>query len=435
MGTTSAWVATRGEGVGGEITVPGDKSISHRALMLGGIAEGTTEVSGFLEGDDCLATMTAMRAMGVEIVRGAGGRVTVEGVGLHGLSPPGAALDMGNAGTAMRLLTGLLAGQAFDSVLVGDSSLMKRPMERVAAPLRQMGAVVETQQGRPPVKIRGGQRLVGVDHRLTVASAQVKSALLLAGLYAEGITSVNEPAVTRDHTERMLRAFGIEVAVDGARASVVPGSLRGTRVDVPADFSSAAFFIVAATVAGRSPLLIRNVGVNPTRTGLLDMLRLMGGRIDVSNPRQAGDEPVADLLVEPARLHGITVPPALVPLAIDEFPAFFIAAALADGETMVSGAAELRVKESDRIGVMAEGLAALGADVEALPDGMRIRGGPLGGGTIDSHGDHRIAMAFAVAASRAEAPVRILDVANVATSFPGFPDVAAAAGLRVGPSA
>jgi len=434
METASAWIATPGAGVGGEMTVPGDKSISHRALMLGGIAEGVTEVSGFLEGEDCLATMAAMKAMGVRIVRSAGSRVTIDGVGLRGLSPPPGPLDMGNAGTAMRLMTGLLAGQSFDSVLVGDSSLMKRPMERVARPLRQMGAVVGTQEGRPPVTIRGGQRLAGADLVLDVASAQVKSALLLAGLYAEGRTSVTEPAVTRDHTERMLRAFGIEVTVEQDCVSLVPGTLRGTRIDVPADFSSAAFFIVAATIAGASPLLIRNVGVNPTRTGLLEILRLMGGRVELRNQRLAGGEPVADLLIKPARLRGIAVPPALVPLAIDEFPAFFVAAALADGETLVCGAAELRVKESDRIGAMAEGLAALGASVEALPDGMRIRGGRLRGGTIDSHGDHRIAMAFAVAASRAEAPIRILDVANVATSFPGFPVVAGSAGLRVEPA-
>jgi 3-phosphoshikimate 1-carboxyvinyltransferase len=431
MAPTGAWIATPGRGVGGDIAVPGDKSISHRALMLGGIAEGTTVVNGFLEGEDCLATMAAMRSMGVAIERGTGGHVAIEGVGLSGLSPPRGPLDMGNAGTAMRLLTGLLAGQSFDSVLVGDSSLMKRPMERVAAPLRQMGAVVETSDGRPPVRIRGGQRLRGIDHRLNVASAQVKSALLLAGLYASGTTSVTEPAVTRDHTERMLRAFGIEVSVDGGRVSVTPGAPRATQIDVPGDFSSAAFFIVAATIAGASPLLIRNVGINATRTGLVEILRLMGGRIEFRNPRQAGGEPVADLLVEPTRLQGITVPPGLVPLAIDEFPALFVAAALAEGETRVSGAAELRVKESDRIGVMAEGLAALGASVEALPDGMHIRGGRLSGGTVDSHGDHRIAMAFAVAAACAEAPVRILDVANVATSFPGFPAVARQSGLRV----
>jgi 3-phosphoshikimate 1-carboxyvinyltransferase len=399
--------------------------------MLGGIAEGTTEVSGFLEGEDCLATMAAMRAMGVTIERTGDGRVVVHGVGLSGLSPPREPLDMGNAGTAMRLLTGLLAGQSFDSVLIGDRSLMKRPMERVAAPLRLMGAIVETNDGRPPVRIRGGQQLRGIDHQLAVASAQVKSALLLAGLYAAGTTSVVEPATTRDHTERMLRAFGIDVAADRGRVSVSPGVLRATRIDVPGDFSSAAFFIVAATIAGKSPLLIRNVGINVTRTGLVDILRLMGGRIEFRNERRAGDEQVADLLVEPARLRGIDVPPELVPLAIDEFPAFFIAAALAEGETRVSGAAELRVKESDRIGVMAEGLVALGARAEAMPDGMRIHGGSLTGGTVDSHGDHRIAMAFAVAAACAEGPVRILDVANVATSFPDFPTVAESAGLRV----
>jgi 3-phosphoshikimate 1-carboxyvinyltransferase len=338
---------------------------------------------------------------------------------------------MGNAGTAMRLLAGLLAGQAFDSVLVGDDSLMKRPMERVAAPLRLMGAAVDTTNGRPPLRIHGGRRLTGVDHRLQVASAQVKSAILLAGLYADRPTSVTEPAVTRDHTERMMRAFGLEVLVEGGRVTLAPGTPQGTRVDVPADFSSAAFFIVAATLAGSSPLLIRNVGVNPTRTGLAVILRLMGARIRFRDPRLAGDEPVADILVEPARLHGIEVPVDLVPLAIDEFPALFVAAALADGETLVSGAAELRVKESDRIGAMAEGLAALGARVEPRPDGMRIEGGALSGGTVNSHGDHRIAMAFAIAATCASEPVHVLDVANVATSFPGFPEAARTAGLRV----
>jgi 3-phosphoshikimate 1-carboxyvinyltransferase len=431
MAPVGAWDAMPGRRLGGNVTVPGDKSISHRALMLGGIAEGFTEVSGFLEGEDCLATMTAMRSMGVAIDRSRPGVLVIRGVGLHGLIPPVGPLDMGNAGTAMRLLTGLLAGQSFDTVLVGDSSLMKRPMERVATPLRQMGAVIETTDGKPPVRISGGRGLQGADHQLKVASAQVKSAILLAGLYARGGTSVTEPAVTRDHTERMLRAFGVEVAVEGRRTSLTPGILRGTRIDVPADFSSAAFFIVAATLAGESPLVIRNVGVNPTRTGLLEILRLMGGRIGFRNERLAGDEPVADLVVEPAPLRGIAVPPELVPLAIDEFPALFVAAALAEGETLVSGAAELRVKESDRIGVMAEGLQALGADVRALPDGMRIRGGRLSGGAIDSHGDHRIAMSFAVAAACAQGPVRILDVANVATSFPGFPEAARAAGLHI----
>jgi 3-phosphoshikimate 1-carboxyvinyltransferase len=418
--------------VGGTIRVPGDKSISHRALMLGGIARGTTRIRGFLESGDCLATLAAMRAMGVEVERGAGGQVTVHGAGLHGLRPPDGALDMGNAGTAMRLFTGLLAGQAFDTELVGDASLMKRPMERVAVPLRRMGAEIDTLDGRPPVRIRGGRRLQGIDYGMDVASAQVKSAILLAGLYAEGRTSVNEPAVTRDHTERMLRAFRVPVVSTGGHITIDPREPQACALEVPGDFSSAAFFLVAAAVAGRAPLTITNVGVNPTRTGLLDILRLMGARIDVVNERPAGDEPVADLVAHPSRLRGIDVPEALVPLAIDEFPVLFVAAALAEGETRVTGAAELRVKESDRIGAMAEGLAALGADVQPTADGMRVRGGGLRAGTVDSHGDHRIAMSFAVAAARAEGPVCILDVANVATSFPGFVDVAREAGLELG---
>jgi 3-phosphoshikimate 1-carboxyvinyltransferase len=426
-----AWVARRGGGVGGRIAVPGDKSVSHRAMMLGGIAEGVTRVTGFLDSEDCLATLGAMRAMGVSIERPGRTEVIVRGVGLRGLAAPRAPLDMGNAGTAMRLFTGLLAGQSFDAELIGDNSLMRRPMERVAVPLRKMGAAIETRDGRPPVRIRGGRSLAGIDWTLEVASAQVKSAILLAGLYASGTTSVTEPAVTRDHTERMLRAFGVPVETRGPTASLGAAPLRATSIAVPGDFSSAAFFVVAALVAGRAPLTIENVGVNPTRTGLLDILRLMGARIDVTEPRLAGDEPVADLVVHPGPLRGIEVPPELVPLAIDEFPVLFVAAALAEGETLVTGAAELRVKESDRIAVMAAGLAALGADAEALPDGMRIRGGRLKGGHVDSHGDHRIAMSFAVAASCAEGEVRIDDVANVATSFPGFLDVATAAGLDV----
>jgi 3-phosphoshikimate 1-carboxyvinyltransferase len=429
-----AWVAKPADGVAGAITLPGDKSISHRAMMLGGIATGVTRVSGFLDSEDCLATLAAMRAMGVTIERPAAREVVVHGVGLRGLVPPAAALDMGNAGTAMRLFTGLLAGQSFDSELIGDSSLMRRPMERVAVPLRRMGAVIETLDGRPPVRISGGQRLTGIDWRLEVPSAQVKSAILLAGLYAEGTTAVTEPAVTRDHTERMLRAFGVPCETDGPVARLRSAPLRACDIQVPGDFSSAAFFIIAGLVAGRAPLLLRNVGVNPTRTGLLDILRLMGARIDLLHPRLAGDEPVADLKVYPGALRGIRVPEALVPLAIDEFPVLFVAAALAEGETRVSGAAELRVKESDRIGVMADGLQALGADVEPLPDGMVIRGGVLRGGAVDSHGDHRVAMSFAVAAARAAGPVHINDVANVATSFPGFLDVAAAAGLAIAPT-
>ena len=426
------YLAHAGGSVCGEITVPGDKSISHRSLLLGGIAEGRTEVDGFLESEDCLATLNAMRAMGVAIERPAAARVVVYGVGRAGLRAPAAALDMGNAGTAMRLAMGLLAGQAFDSVLVGDDSLSRRPMERAAAPLRQMGARIVTTDGQPPVRIHGGQHLHGIECELAVPSAQVKSALLLAGLYADGATTVRERAVTRDHTERMLRAFGVEVTTAPGRVAVRGGAtLRGCRLTVPGDISSAAFFLVAGALAAREPLVLRNVGINPTRTGVLDILRLMGADLRLVNERRAGDEPVADIEVRASELRGIDVPAALVPLAIDELPVLFVAAACARGTTRVTGAAELRVKESDRIAAMAQGLAVLGVDAEALPDGMRISGGRLGAGRIDSHGDHRIAMAFAVAALRAAGDLEILDVANVATSFPGFPILARRAGLRV----
>jgi 3-phosphoshikimate 1-carboxyvinyltransferase len=420
----------------GTLTVPGDKSISHRALMLGSIADGPTTIEGFLDSEDCLATMRAMQALGVRIERPADRTVHVHGVGLHGLRAASAPLDMGNSGTAMRLMTGLLAGQAFDTVLVGDASLMRRPMERAAVPLRAMGAAIDTESGRPPVRIHGGRRLAGFEYALPVASAQVKSAVLLAGLYADGATTVVEPAVTRDHTERMLIGFGADVEADrGTIRLQPPGSLAGTSLTVPGDFSSAAFFVVAATLGAESQVTIRNVGINPTRTGLLDMLGLMGARIRVVNHRNAGAEPVADLVVSPAELRGIEVPPALVPLAIDEFPAFFVAAACADGETLVSGAEELRVKESDRIAAMAAGLAVLGVETEVRPDGLRLRGigagARLGGGRIDSCGDHRIAMAFAMASVRARAQIEIDDVANVATSFPGFVATAQAVGIGV----
>jgi 3-phosphoshikimate 1-carboxyvinyltransferase len=337
---------------------------------------------------------------------------------------------------------GLLAGQRFDSELIGDASLSRRPMQRVATPLERMGASIETQQGRPPVRIRGGAPLHGIDYELPIASAQVKSALLLAGLYARGTTRVTEPAPTRDHTERMLRGFGVQLEREvldertgRTRVSLTEGQkLQGRAITVPADFSSAAFFIVAGCLGARESLTLRNVGCNPTRTGLLTMLRLMGARIEVQasaagDPQNPALEPMADLVVKASRLRGVRVPEALVPLAIDEFPAFFIAAAAAEGETVVTGASELRVKESDRLAVMAEGLQRLGIDCELLEDGMRIRGGSFKGGQVDSHGDHRIAMAFAIASLRASAPIEIEDVANVATSFPGFPALARGAGL------
>jgi 3-phosphoshikimate 1-carboxyvinyltransferase len=419
--------------VGGEMTVPGDKSISHRALMLGGIAHGRTDIEGFLAGEDCLATLRALEALGVKIERGQDGRVVVHGQGPQGLHGAAAALDMGNAGTAIRLFMGLLCGQGFDSTLIGDASLMRRPMERVAAPLRLMGARIETLEGRPPVQVRASQGLTAIDYPLPVASAQVKSAVLLAALWAKGCTRVTEPAPTRDHTERMLGAFGVKVQREGATACLEGGQrLTGAPVRVPADFSSAAFFMVAGCLAADQGLLIRNVGVNPTRTGLLTLLQQMGADIRV-HPRSGSEaEPTADLEVHRSTLSGIEVPQALVPLAIDEFPVFFIAASCAQGTTVLRGAQELRVKESDRLGGMAAGLTALGVKNELLPDGIRIEGGAgFSGGTLDSLGDHRIAMAFAVASLRASAPIEILDVANVATSFPGFLETARAAGLAI----
>jgi len=421
-----------GERVGGELTVPGDKSISHRALMLGGIADGRTEIHGFLPSEDCLATLAALQAMGVTVDRTEPTRVCVHGAGVRGLSAPGQVLDVGNSGTAMRLFMGLLAGQAFDTTLTGDASLMTRPMERVARPLREMGAAIETHDGRPPVRITGGRRLHAIDYDLPVPSAQVKSAILLAGLQAAGTTRVTEPAPTRDHTERMLQGFGVRVQRDGATVAIEGGQrLTATRVDVPADISSAAFFIVAGCLAAHEGLLLRSVGMNPTRTGVIDILRLMGADISVEGARVSGGEPSADLRIKAAPLRGVAIPEALVPLAIDEFPVLFIAAAAAEGVTELRGAGELRVKETDRLAVMAEGLGRLGVVHELLPDGIRIEGGPMSGGTVDSHGDHRIAMAFAVASLRASGPLEILDVANVATSFPGFVPLARAAGLLI----
>jgi 3-phosphoshikimate 1-carboxyvinyltransferase len=421
--------------IAGTLTVPGDKSISHRALMLGAIAAGDTRISGFLAGEDCLATARALGQLGVDIERPQETEVLVHGVGAGGLSAPAAALDLGNAGTAMRLFTGLLAPQRFNSTLIGDESLMRRPMQRVVVPLAMMGAQIRTHDGRPPVEIRGTPHLRAIHYSLPVASAQVKSAVLLAGLAAAGRTRVTEPAPSRDHTERMLTAFGVQVEREGRTIALEGGqTLTGTAVAVPADFSSAAFFIVAACLAGSPSLTLANVGVNPTRTGLLELLRRMGADIRVHLRASAGPlaEPVADLEIHPSALRGITVPEAEVPLSIDEFPAFFIAAACAGGETLVRGALELRVKESDRLATMAAGLGTLGVEHQLLTDGLWIRGAEgLTGGTIDSRGDHRVAMAFAVAALRASAPIEILDTANVATSFPGFVPTARAAGLRI----
>jgi 3-phosphoshikimate 1-carboxyvinyltransferase len=439
MSNKPRYVAGPGGTIKGELTVPGDKSISHRALMFGGIAEGDTEITGFLAGEDCLATLRVLQELGVRIERPEEQHVWVHGVGADGLKQATQPLDMGNAGTAIRLFTGLLAPQRFASTLIGDESLMKRPMERVAGPLRTMGAHIKTHDGKPPVEISPSTGMQAIDYALPVASAQVKSAILLAGLQSFGRTRVTEPAPSRDHTERMLSAFGVEVLRKDATIAIEGGqTLRGTRVEVPGDFSSSAFFIVAGLLAADNGLLIRNVGVNPTRTGLIEMLQLMGAdiRVHLHGGRDSGDdpnrEPIADIEVRKSRLKGIKVPESLVPLSIDEFPVFFVAAACAEGETLVRGALELRVKESDRLAAMAQGLTVLGVENQLLADGLWIRGTDrFGGGTIDSHGDHRIAMAFAVASLRARKPIEILDVANVATSFPGFVTLARTAGLQI----
>ncbi len=423
--------------VTGSLAVPGDKSISHRSILLAALATGASEVRGFLASEDCLASLAAMRALGVRIEQPSPTQVRVHGAGLHGLAGAAHPLDMGNAGTAMRLFAGLLAAQAFDSRLIGDQSLMRRPMERVAKPLREMGADVRTHDGKPPVDIGGGRRLRGIDYRMPVASAQVKSAILLAGLYADGPTTVTAPAVCRDHSERMLQGAGVRVETRGLTTVLHPPErLESQHLQVPGDFSSAAFFIVAGLLgAAGEGLVLQNVGLNPTRTGLLDILRSMGGRIEVENARTSGAEPVGDLRVHASRLAGVRIAPELVPLAIDEFPVLFVAAACAEGETVVSGALELRVKESDRIAAMAAGFEALGVAHEVRSDGMCIHGraeGPaFGGGEIDSRGDHRIAMAFCIASLRAAQPIAVRDTANVATSFPGFVDLARSAGLDV----
>lgn len=417
----------------GTLRVPGDKSISHRSIMLGSIAEGTTHITGFLTGEDCIATMNAFRQMGVEIEGPENKKVVIHGVGMHGLKQPQNELDMGNSGTAMRLMTGLLAGQSFDSTLIGDKSLSSRPMNRITKPLESMGGVIETNEGgTAPLRIKGGRQLKGIHYDMPVASAQVKSAVLLAGLYAEGESSVSEPGITRDHSERMLRGFGYDVKTQGNRMSLSGGGkLTACDIDVPADISSAAFFMVGASIADGSDLTLEHVGINPTRTGVIDILKLMGADITLSNEREVGGEPVADIRIRSAKLKGIHVPEELVPLAIDEFPVLFVAAACAEGETVLAGAEELRVKESDRIQVMADGLIACGIDAKATPDGIVIQSGQLTSGTVDSHGDHRIAMAFAIAGLRSNGAITINDCANVNTSFPDFIKLSSSVGLGI----
>ncbi|SSC07555.1 3-phosphoshikimate 1-carboxyvinyltransferase [bacterium endosymbiont of Bathymodiolus sp. 5 South] len=417
----------------GKLKVPGDKSISHRSIMLGSLAKGITEVSGFLQGEDALATLKAFQKMGVKIERDVD-KVVIHGVGLHGLKQPDSALDLGNSGTSMRLMSGILAAQNFDAELVGDESLSRRPMGRVIDPLTKMGAVIESNNGKPPLKIKGAQLLKGIDYDLPVASAQVKSCVLLAGLYAQGKTCVSEPETTRDHTERMLKGLGYAVKVEGHKMCLSGGgALTATKIQVPSDISSATFFMVAAAIAPQSDLTLEGVNINPTRIGVIDILQLMGASLSLSNKREIGGELLADIRVQSSQLKGIHIPVELVPLAIDEFPAIFIAASCAQGETVLTGAKELRVKESDRIQVMADGLDMLGIENEVLEEGIKIQGGTFQQpkGMIESHHDHRISMSFAVASLRCEHSIEINDVDNVKTSFPNFVELANSIGMNI----
>jgi len=405
----------------GEITVPGDKSISHRSIIFGAIAQGKTSIEGFLDGEDCLATLQAFRSMGVVIEGPEEQKVVIHGAGKYGLQKPDQIIDCGNSGTSMRLLAGLLAAQKFDSQLIGDESLSKRPMLRISKPLTQMGANIITKDGTPPLIIKAVGHLTAIAYKMPKASAQVKTCILLAGLFAQGTTSITETGVSRNHTELMLKTFSYPVKLTANTITVDAGSeCKGTQVKVPGDISSAAFFIVAATIIPHSDITIRNVGINPTRTGIIHILLEMGANITLLNPRQFGEEMVADLRVQHAALKGISIPIAMVALAIDEFPIIFIAAACAQGETILRGAQELRLKESDRIGSMADGLSQLGIQTQVFDDGLSITGGVMTGGSVDSQGDHRIAMSFTIAGAVSRQPVLVKNCANIATSFPDF---------------
>jgi len=421
----SKFIAQPAHSLSGQLKVPGDKSISHRSIMLGSLAKGVTKVTGFLEGEDALSTLKAFQAMGVEIER-EGDNVTIHGVGINGLKKPSKPLDLGNSGTSIRLMSGILAAQDFDCELIGDESLSKRPMGRVINPLTEMGALIDSDDGKPPLKIKGGQQLKGIHYDLPVASAQVKSCVLLAGLYAQGDTCVTEPAPTRDHTERMLKGLGYDVRVNNNQMCLTGGGeLTATEIQVPSDISSSAFFMVAAAIAPQADVTLTGVNVNPTRT--------MGANLTLSNEREIGGELLADIRIQSSELKGIHIPESLVPLAIDEFPAVFIAASCAQGETILTGARELRVKESDRIQVMADGLTILGIENEVLEDGIKIQGGVFQKPTaiIKSHHDHRISMSFAVASLRCEHAIEIDGVDNVMTSFPNFVALANSAGMDI----
>ncbi len=415
----------------GELRIPGDKSISHRAIIFASLAEGTSRITGLLNSEDAKATLNVFRNMGVEIIY-EDDIATIHGAGLYGLKAFDEAFYFGNSGTSVRLLAGILAAQSFDSTLTGDGSLSRRPMQRIIAPLQEMGAEIFcSEDGTLPIFIKGGQSLKAINYKLPVASAQLKSCLLLAGLYADGITRINEPQITRDHTERMLTQFGGLINRNDMTIEVQPGSLKSTDLTVPGDISSAAFFIVAGCICPGAELLLLNVGINPTRAAVIDIIRKMGGDIEIVRSDETAAEPVADIRVRYSPLKGIAIPEQLVPIAIDEFPVVMVAAAYAKGETILSGAEELRVKESDRIEAVATGLKNLGIEVHTQSDGMVVRGGEVKGGEINSYGDHRIAMAFSIAAINATAPVTIRDCFNVNTSFPGFVESANELGCNI----
>ncbi len=429
----SQFIANPVNSLKGSVKVPGDKSISHRSIMLGSLSNGVTHVSGFLDGEDALCTLKAFQDMGVKIDRN-GTDVTIHGVGLDGLKKPDQPLDLGNSGTSMRLMCGLLSAQSFSCELIGDESLSKRPMGRVIDPLNSMGAQIESHDGKPPLKIIGGKNLTGISYEMPMASAQVKSSILLAGMYASGRTCVTEPAPTRDHTERMLRGLGADVSSIGNVACVrTVKELQATNIVVPSDISSAAFFMVAGCIARNADIDIVGVNMNPTRTGVIDILKLMGANLTVSNEREIGGELLADIRVLSSNLKGIHIPEELVPLAIDEFPVIFIAASHAEGKTILSGAEELRVKESDRIQVMADGLESLGIKTKVLEDGIEILGGEFTKPSeiIEAHHDHRIAMSFAIASIRSKYPITINGVETVSTSFPGFAELANSIGMNI----
>ena len=416
----------------GKVNIPGDKSISHRAIILAAIADGESRIKNFLQGEDTLATIRVFQKMGVNI-KNDGDIIIVKGVGLHGLHAENPTLDFGNSGTSVRLLSGLLSAQNFSSQLIGDESLMKRPMSRIINPLQKMNAKINcTDLGTLPIKIEGGQKIEGIEYELPIFSAQLKSCLLLAGLYAEGTTKIIENIATRDHTERMLANFSHSVIKKGNQISIKKADrLIGCEIIVPGDFSSAAYFIVAAILTPNSNIILENVGVNPTRNAMIKIMKLMGADVELKNERLESGEPVATIYAKTSKLIGIDIPEELVPVAIDELPIILVAAACAKGKTKLSGAAELRVKESDRIQSMLDGFISLGIKVKALEDGMIIEGGQYNGGVINSNDDHRIAMAFSIAGIIAKAPIIINSCKNVATSFPEFVDTAKHLGMNI----